>query len=518
MTAKHTSRDRSKPDPSFEQDFTFISENSSSKDKKIIRSHVARDNQNKRRRWGERNKQSKIPVGWRRLDSENAQPVPTRESSLDPRRPRTALEQRPSPFGSCSNGSLAPSAADESGGPGPHLNHSSPLGNVDRHLVGIDSFVNLAVKVKRHAQILLNFGMCRLSGLMLLECGPFVDEVYIGSSVGWKESPLPKEWTNGIGLPVTLAYEPSFHALLSWTSARIDARQSRKVSPRTLYYHNVSLKALESLIDDPATRWSESVLVGTASLISSEILMPSPRNCAAHAQALSNIIRYRKRAGFRTQPEVHHFLSYVSIYAVDGITSHLSSLSRPGAISDELLDWQRDCNGFIQVLEELNTWPAGFNLSYDSTNGKLAPSFSLEIVHALAAPQSGIHEACQTYALCYLAVAFYHHRDLPRQRRLFVEGINSSFHKLDDRSVTSLAWLLVKGNGNEVEHAGQALQMLRVLWKLQAASKLLVKGFLRSFLEGDERQPLRLAEAAMAHIRDDVLSEAYGSASRSPLT
>src|SRR5277367_5713488 len=110
MTAKHTGRDRSRPNPSFQQDFTFISENSPSKDKKIIRLHVARDSLNKRRRWGERNKQSKIPVGWRRLDSEDAQPGPTRESPLDlknvdeatrPRRPRTAPERRPSPFGSC---------------------------------------------------------------------------------------------------------------------------------------------------------------------------------------------------------------------------------------------------------------------------------------------------------------------------------------------------------------------------------------------------------------------------------
>jgi hypothetical protein len=346
----------------------------------------------------------------------------------------------------------------------------------------------------------------------------FVDEVYIGSAVGWKENPLPKEWTNWIGLPVTLAYEPSFHNLLSWTSGQIDARQSRKVSPRTLYYHNVGLKALESLIDDPATRWSDSVLVGTASLISSEMLTPSPRNCTAHAQALSNIIRYRKRAGFRTQPEVDHFMSYSSIYAVDGMTSHLPSLSKTGAISDELLDWQRDCNVFIQVLDELNSWPVELDLFDDSSNGKLAPPFSLEIVHALAAPQSGIHEACQTYALCYLAIALCRHRDSPRERCLFVGGLNSSFRKLDDRNVAGLAWLLVKGNVNEVEHTERALQMLRVLWRLQATSKLLVKGFLRSFLDGDGRQPLRLAEAAMAHIRDDVLGEAYGTVSRSPST
>jgi hypothetical protein len=333
--------------------------------------------------------------------------------------------------------------------------------------------------------------------------------------VGWKESSLPKEWTNGIGLPVTLAYEPSFHTLLSWTSGQIDARQGRKVSPRTLYYYNMSLKTLESLIHDPATRWSESVLVGIASLISSEVLTPNPRNCAAHAQALSNIIRHRKRAGFSTQPEVDHFVSYASIYAVNGITSHLSSLSRTGAISDELLDWQRDCNVFIQVLEELNAWSVEINLFGDNTNVKLAPSSSLEIIHALAAPQSGIHEACQTYALCYLAIALYHHRDSPRERSLFVGRFNSSFRKLDDRSVASLAWLLVKRNDNEIEHAGRASQMLRVLWKLQAASKLLVKGFLQSFLDGDERQPLRLAEAAMAHIRDDVLNEAYGSVLKS---
>src|ERR1700722_9730141 len=348
---------------------------------------------------------------------------------------------------------------------------------------------------------------------MLLGIRTFVNEVYTGSSVGWKESPLPKEWKNGIGLPVTLAYEPSFHNLLSWTSGQIDARQSRKASPRTLYYYNMSLKALESIVSDPATRWSEGVLVGTASLISSEMLTPSPRNCAAHAQALSNIIRHRKRAGFSTPPEVDHFVSYVSIYAVGGITSHLSSLSRTGAISDELLDWQRDCNVFIQVLEELNAWPVEFNLFDDSTNGKLAPSFSLEIVHGLAAPQSGIHEACQTFALCYLAIALCHHRDSPREQSLFVAGLNSSFGKLDDRSVASLAWLLVKRNGNKVEHTGRSLQMLRVLWKLQAASQFLVKGFLRRFLDGDERKPPRLAEAAMAHIRDDVLSEAYGSIS-----
>ena len=338
----------------------------------------------------------------------------------------------------------------------------------------------------------------------------FVDEVYTGSSVGWKENPLPEEWKNRIGLPVTLAYEPSFHILLSWTSGQIDARQSRNVSPRTLYYYHMSLKALESLIHDPATRWSESVLVGIASLISSEMLTPSPRNCAAHARAMSNIIRYRKRAGFPTSPEVDHFVSYVSIYAVDGITSHLSSLSRTGAISDELLDWQRDCNVFIQVMEELNAWPVELSLFDDSTNGKLAPSFSFQIVRALAAPQSGIHEACQTFALCYLAIALCHHRDSPRERSLFVRSLNNTFGKLGDRSVASLAWLLVKRNGNEIEHTGRSLQMLRVLWKLQAASKLLVKGFLRSFLDGDERKPLRLAEAAMAHIRDDVLSEAYG--------
>lgn len=338
----------------------------------------------------------------------------------------------------------------------------------------------------------------------------FVDEVYTGSSVGWKENPLPEEWKNRIGLPVTLAYEPSFHILLSWTSGQIDARQSRNVSPRTLYYYHMSLKALESLIHDPATRWSESVLVGIASLISSEMLTPSPRNCAAHARAMSNIIRYRKRAGFPTSPEVDHFVSYVSIYAVDGITSHLSSLSRTSAISDELLDWQRDCNVFIQVMEELNAWPVELSLFDDSTNGKLAPSFSFQIVRALAAPESGIHEACQTFALCYLAIALCHHRDSPRERSLFVRSLNNAFGKLGDRSVASLAWLLVKRNDNEIEHTGRSLQMLRVLWKLQATSKLLVKGFLRSFLDGDERKPLRLAEAAMAHIRDDVLSEAYG--------
>jgi hypothetical protein len=524
MTAEHTSPDGSRPGPSFQQDFTFISENSSLKDKKIIRLHVARDNLNKRRLWGERNKESKIPVGWRRLDSENAQPGPTRESSLDlkhvdeatrPRHSRTVPERRPSPFGSHSNDSLALSAAEGGDGPGPRMNRSSPLGDVDRHLVSVDPFMNLAVKAKQHTQILLNFGMCRLSGLMLLEYGPFVDEVYTGSSVGWKENPLPKEWTEGIGLPVTLAYEPSFHNLLSWTSAQVDARQGRQVSPRTLYYYNVSLKALESLIDDPATRWSESVLVGTASLISSEMLTPSPRNCAAHAQALSNIIRYRKRAGFRTQSEVDRFMSFTSIYAVDGMTSHLPGLSKTGAISDELFDWQGDCNLFIQALEELNAWPVELNLFDDSSNEKLAPSFSLEIVHALAAPQSGIHEACQTYALCYLAIALCHRRDSPREQCLFVGGLNSSFRKLDDRSVASLAWLLVKENVNEAEHTERALQMLKVLWRLQAASKSLVKGFLRSFLDGHGRQPLRLAEAAMAHIKNDVLSEAYGTVSRS---
>jgi hypothetical protein len=183
MTAEHADRDGSRPDPSFQQDFTFISENSSSKDKKIIRLHIARDNLNKRRWRGERSKQSKIPVGWRRLDFENAQSGPTRESSLDlkhdgeasrPRHPRTALEWRRSPLESCSNGSLVPSAAEESGDPGPRLSHPSPLGDVDRHLVRIDSFMNPAVKVKRHTQILLNFGMCRLSGLMLLEYGPLL--------------------------------------------------------------------------------------------------------------------------------------------------------------------------------------------------------------------------------------------------------------------------------------------------------------------------------------------------------
>ena len=527
MTAKHAGQDGSRPDLSFQQDFTFISENRSLKDKKIIRSHIARDNLNKRRWWGERNKQSKIPVGWRCLDSENAQHGSTGEASLDlkhvdeatrPRCPRTAPGRHPSPFGSCSNGSLALSAVEESGGPGPHMNHSSPLGDVDRHLVSIDPFMNLAVKIKRNTQILLNFGMCRLPGVMLLEYGTFVDGVYLGSSVAWKETLLPKEWTDGIGLPVTLAYGPSVHNLLSWTSSQIDARQSRKVSPRTLYYYNVSLKALESLIDDPATRWSESVLVGTASLISSEMLMSSPRNCAAHAQALSNIIRYRKRAGFRTQPMVDHFVSYISIYAVDGMTSYIPSLSKTGTVSDELLDWQRDCNVFIQVLEELNSWPVELNLFDDSTNEKLVPPFSLEIVHALATPQSGIHEACQTYALCYLAIALCHHRDSLRERCLFVGGLNSSFRKLDDRNVAGLAWLLVKGNVNEVEHTERALQMLRVLWRLQAASKLLVKGFLRSFLDGDGCQPLRLAEAAMAHIKNDVLSEAYGTISGSPST
>ena len=170
MMATHTSRDHSRPDPSFQQDFTFISENNPLKDKKIIRLHVARDSLNKRRWWGERNKQSKIPVGWRRLDSEDAQPEPTRESPLDlkhvdeathPTCPRTAPEQRPSPFRSWSNGCLALSAAEDRGGLGHHLNHSSPLGDVNRHLVSIDPFMNLAVKVKQHAQILLNFGMCR---------------------------------------------------------------------------------------------------------------------------------------------------------------------------------------------------------------------------------------------------------------------------------------------------------------------------------------------------------------------
>jgi len=170
MTTTHTSQDRSRPSSSFQQDFTFISENSPLKDRKIIRLHVARDNLNKRRWWGERNKQLKIPVGWKRLDSEDAQPGPTRESPLDlkhvdeatrPKRPRAAPEQRPSPFGSCSNGSLAPSAAEDSGGLGPHLNRSSPLGDVNRHLVSIGPFMNLAVKVRQDAQILLNFGMCR---------------------------------------------------------------------------------------------------------------------------------------------------------------------------------------------------------------------------------------------------------------------------------------------------------------------------------------------------------------------
>jgi hypothetical protein len=91
---------------------------------------------------------------------------------------------------------------------------------------------------------------------------------------------------------------------------------------------------------------------------------------------------------------------------------------------------------FIQVLEELNAWPVEFNLFDDTTNRKLASSLSLEIVHALAAPQSGIHEACQTFALCYLAMALCHHRDSLRERPLFTGRLNSSFSKLDNRSVS----------------------------------------------------------------------------------
>ena len=337
------------------------------------------------------------------------------------------------------------------------------------------------------------------------------DKEIKGSSGGWKETPLSNDWSQTVGLPVTFVFRPSFYNLLAWTSVQIDARQGREVSPRSLFYQSLSLKSLESLIQNPKTRWSDAVLVGTASIIAGEALVSNPQNMAVHAQALSNIQRHRKRAGYWTPPEIDQFVSYISIYAIAGITSHLSGLSMAKASSDEVMELTEDRAVFYGVLEELNAWSLDSCAFNNGAKRKLELSLSSDIVHALAIPQSGIHEACQVYTMLYLVIALYHHRGSPREGSLLISEVNSSFTKLDDRSIASLAWLLAKRNNDKSEHRDRALQMLRVYWGLQATNKALVTAFLRSFFDNDGRQPLMLQEAAMTHIKYELFSGADSS-------
>jgi hypothetical protein len=286
-------------------------------------------------------------------------------------------------------------------------------------------------------------------------------------------------------------------------------------SPVTSAYLGAAVRAINDCIADPNTRYSRSIAGAVSSAAYIEYANGRTTAFEAHVRGLSHILKRRQsilKAEKGSKAQVEHDVDAVTItHLLCFGKAHVDMAQRAWTHGDETVlgeaqEMLTGADKTILLLKKIAIWNRlrRERSSYDnasSLESKLhlqqliifAPTSIL--MRLLREPerlkipslQVAIHEEShRLFALCYVILASWEHREDPVRDLDFLSDLRSTLieHSVKAYTATRLVWIFLRCVGNDrPDRRWRTVEMVRTLHMLGNKTREIVTRYLMSIIE-----------------------------------
>ncbi|KAJ9663848.1 hypothetical protein H2198_000608 [Neophaeococcomyces mojaviensis] len=340
---------------------------------------------------------------------------------------------------------------------------------------------------------------------------------------------VSSSWQRQAAVPVVLAHSPALY----WGLAMMAIAQKTDVDSVFTYRSRI-ISELQRSIDDPSSRYGDSVLTGIACLISIQSVqedsseenlsnrgddeeVASWEQCIPHAQAFWTVLRDRKNhAGSPSDPVIAPFVNYLMIFAARGFTCHVRANE-----SDRVL-WQPKLTLTTQRLRKLQDLATA--LADGSSEVRTLLQDADKNVEERKSSKEFLTMACgnttdqfyQIFNLCYLSVALImsvsdgNNKEKTASFYILVASLTSKFQDPHNsrRLPCELAWIIMstaQDFGNRLpgaeDYVSVCITMLHATALLSATGMSEVLRFLRELVSS------AIDSGPIAELSENVFAE-----------
>ncbi len=340
------------------------------------------------------------------------------------------------------------------------------LKGLERDLVHVDPFGNLPLDLDPPSQALYCFSTVYLT-----------DDRYITAAINpalTKEKGLFIHYESEIRLCLTLA------AASGYLDTVDPAGQD--TSAQTIYWRSASMRCLNRLIADPATRYCDDVLMGILVLLQFASSTPNSEQSHVHSRAMVQLLSHRNTLG-NPEPQDHYMNVCIAVSTTKAQVTYLDHL-RSGLVDmEEVQAWKSEVVMFIGSLKGLSSWLQDAEISFrdyatncdDLTDLNTLLSQWIDIFH----PRTDEFECSnQIFVLFSLALSLQDHRT-PQACTHFLQLLSTRLRLLGTKhQLQNAVWVCIQGVDEYHNYKREAIHLARVWHRLSEASQERVKDFL----------------------------------------
>ena len=276
--------------------------------------------------------------------------------------------------------------------------------------------------------------------------------------------------------------------MLESISSFVDTQRGRELSCETMRWRSAGLRALNTLIADPETRYGNDVLMGITGLMHSQTVYDSDARLQmhVHSRGMAQVLKHRGGLEkLNLPPSIEGYISVVSITSSKAQIAHLEYLAPGIAGLAEVEDWKNEVAFVEEILLELTQWPRWMTLA---TNDFSKWHFQVldKLVHPLNVPANDVEESHHLFILTFLAMTKWEFRE---QRDTWLECVRemeSLTRDLDKFcSLPNVSWMLMDITNKKSKQKWRALRLIKVLHRLSAWKRFQIKSLFFTLVTGN---------------------------------
>jgi hypothetical protein len=298
--------------------------------------------------------------------------------------------------------------------------------------------------------------------------------------------------------------------MLESISAFVDLQRGRTLSQETMRWRSAGIRALNTLIADPKTRYGNGVLAGVTGLMHSQTVYDSDARLQmpVHSRGMAQVLKNRggiEHMGRQLPPSIEGYISVVSITSSKAQIAHLDDIVPDAAGLAEVEDWKIEVNHVEEVLSELSQWR---KVTWLGTNDFSNDHYRVlsKLVHPFNVPANDVEESHHLFILTFLGLTKWTLRD---KRDIWfecvreMESLTRGLGKL--LSLPNVSWLLMDNTSKRSHQKWQALRIIKVLHRLPTQQRIRVKQLLFALVTGDTLATT-LTPGGIVALRDDFMA------------
>lgn len=299
--------------------------------------------------------------------------------------------------------------------------------------------------------------------------------------------------------------------MLESISAFVDLQRGRKLSQETMRWRGAGIRALNALIADPKTRYSDHVFMAIAGLMHSQTVYDSDARLQmpVHSRGMAQVLKHRggiEYMGHQLPPSIEGYVSVVSITSSKAQIAHLDDIVTDPAGLGEIEDWKLEVNHVADVLSELSQWRKVTWLGQNDISNEYCQEVLNKLVDPVKVPANDVEDSHHLFILTFLALTRWTLRD---KRDIWfecvreIESLTQSLGKLS--SLPNMSWSLMDSMNKRSHQKWQALRIIKVLHRLPTQQIIRIKKMFFALVTGDTTAT-NLTPGGIVALRDDFMA------------